>query len=120
MSTTYTPQQLSAQASWIQYQQWLNSQYTINQRGYIISQVPSTVPGQTIPTPTTPQDAAAAPTYPFSLAAQNFIPNLPGWAIPIFGTVIVFLLVDVWPKVFFMPVVIGLIGLTLLWLTQPQ
>jgi hypothetical protein len=52
-------------------------------------------------------------------AASTLTPNLPTWMIPIFGSIAVIMLVNVWPALY-SPVVIGLIGIILLWLTQPN
>lgn len=98
---TYTPQQLSAQASWIQNQTWLNKQYTIDSQGNMVST-----------TTTTSQDSAVAPTYPYSLVnLQNGV--LPGWLVPIAGLAVLLVLAN---TSLFKPIVIILIGIIALWL----
>jgi hypothetical protein len=49
----------------------------------------------------------------------NLAPNLPSWLIPVFGSIVVIVIVNVWPSLY-ASVVIGLIGIILLWLTQPN
>lgn len=98
---TYTPQQLSAQASWIQNQSWLNTQYTVDSQGNIVSS-----------TTTTPRDSAKAPTYPYSLVnIQNGL--LPGWLVPVAGLAILLVLAN---TSLFKPITIILVGIIALWL----
>jgi hypothetical protein len=49
---------------------------------------------------------------------SNLAPNLPSWLIPIFGSIVVLIIVEVFPSLY-PSIAIGLIGITLLWLTQP-
>jgi hypothetical protein len=53
-----------------------------------------------------------------ALVATYLTPNLPSWVIPIAGVILTIVVVDVWPTLY-TPIVIGLIGIILLWLTQP-
>lgn len=54
-----------------------------------------------------------------ALAGAYLTPNLPSWIIPIFGTIATIIVVSVWPTLY-PAVVIGLVGIILLWLTQPN
>lgn len=98
---TYTPQQLSAQASWIQNQAWLNKQYTLNSQGFMVST-----------TNTTPQDSAIAPTYPYSLisSAPGVIPS---WLVPVAGLAVLLILAN---TSLYKPILIILVGIIGLWL----
>lgn len=98
---SYTPQQLSAQASWVQNQSWLNTQYTVDAQGNIIST-----------NVTSPQDSAKAPTYPYSLITSAQGP-IPSWLVPIVGFGILIVLAN---TSLFKPISIILIGIIALWL----